>query len=127
MKARNFEPEAKGWVVRRTYKYAGKPEHASWWYGADHGFGTTSGPLDYCVAMFRTKREGFEAIAALYGVPLPVGTKVERVVDAVAFELERLAESRARVLEGDRQDKQQIADACERSIAYLRGERASRR
>lgn len=113
MTGEHFRPDAKGWVVRRMHSTRGADgamrEHASWWYGADHGFGTTSGGLDY------------------YGVPLPIGSKVMRVVDAVAYELERLEASRLRVLEGDRKDRQEIAESCERSMAYLRGERTSPR
>lgn len=60
-------------------------------------------------------------------MPLPVGTKVMRVVDAIAYELERLEESRVRVLAGDRKDRHEIAESCERSMAYLRGERTSPR
>jgi len=121
----HFNPQAQGWVVRNTTQI-GNSFHHSWWYGPKHGWGTTSGPLDYSVEVFRTKREATEALRSVYGRSGGANIEVERVANAVAFELTECERRKTEVLAGDRPDRGSIADANDRSAAYLRGERESR-
>jgi hypothetical protein len=111
-----FSPDAKGWVVRSTNPSTG---HVSWWYGPDRGWGTTYGPLDHSVAVWRTKREATNAAR------LPTLT-VEKVADAVAFAIAECDRRKEAVLAGDRPDRQSIADANDQAKAYLKGEAAQR-
>lgn len=117
-----FSPNAKGWVVRTTRTYKDHT-HTAWWFGPHHGWGTTSGGLDYSVAVFPTKKEA-TAVARRYGVR---GATVERVADAVAFEIAECDRRKEDVLASDRPDRQEIADANDRTKAYLQGKVATRR
>jgi hypothetical protein len=107
----HFSPDAKGWVVRMTSNSG----HVSWWYGPDRGWGTTSGPLDYSVAVWNTKRE---ATAAARRLRRP-GMAVEKVGDAVSFAIEQCDQRKASALAGNHPDRQRIADANDKAKAYL--------
>ena len=120
---RRFYPDAKGWVVRLTQTYKDRQPHVSWWYGPNHGWGRTSGPLDYSVAVFDTKKEATQSARQFDWHNF----LVERVADAVAFEITECDRRKVAVLAGDRSDKKEIAAANDRTKAYLQGKRIARR
>lgn len=113
-----FSPSAKGWVVRLT-----SDTHVSWWYGPQHGWGTTSGPLDYSVAVFPTKKE---AVAQARQMGWRRNLTVERVADAVAFEITRCDERKASALAGTHPDRKRIAASNDKVKRYLQGKVATR-
>lgn len=127
MEPTRFDPTAKGWVVRIVTRFNGH-QIASWWYGPAHGWGTTSGPLDYDVAVWPTRKAAEDA-RAVWGRRRPsCGDQiVERVADAVAFAIVECDRGKAAVLAGDRPDRAEIAEANDRAKAYLQGERSTRR
>jgi hypothetical protein len=110
----HFSPDAKGWVVRWTTGTG----HVGWWYGPDHGWGTTSGGLDYSVALWDTKRE---AVAAIRQLGPRRGLTPMKVADAVAFSIAECERRKADVLAGDHPDRLSIAAANDRTKAYLEG------
>jgi hypothetical protein len=71
MSAEHYTKQSGGWLVKARYsgtRKDGTPfEHFTYWYGPDHGWGTTSGPLDYSAAWFRTKADAEAALRSVYG------------------------------------------------------------
>lgn len=121
--ADRYRPGIDGWVVesRRSLPPTSKiPEprlHVSWWYGPDHGWGTTWGPLDPSVRVFATFGD---ATAAAARVGLPIGkakgdeTVIRKVDAAERDELDRVTGRLHRyAAEGlDHPDADLIIDAC---------------
>lgn len=84
---RYSEDATRGFVVRSSHvltsKKTGKPtSHTSWWYGPGHGFGTTFGTLDYCVALFPSRKAAEDAIRTGYHGATPGRLIVETVKEA---------------------------------------------
>lgn len=73
------------WVMRDerllTRRDRTEAPHVSWWYGPDHGWGSTFGPLDFCVAKFPTRKAAEAAWRSVYG-SLRRGTTAQRLADA---------------------------------------------
>jgi len=115
-----FSPDAKGWVVRRSFQLP-KGVHQQWWCGPDDGQWLTAGALD-AVAVFATKTDAERAYRTLYGRQRGRVT-VERVAEAVAFAIEQARNTRGRVLAGNHPRKAEIAQENLDVIAYLQGER----
>lgn len=59
---------AAGWVVVNSYisEKTGRTSY-TWWYGPDSGWGTTSGPLGYAVAVFPTRHDAEMALRRVFG------------------------------------------------------------
>lgn len=118
--ADRFHSLARGFVVARAGTVPSGREHTSWWYGPDHGWGTTSGPLDRSVALFASR-----AGARLAIQQAGVGGRGYRIIPVdAAIELE-LDEARSHVewvLREDRPDRPDwtsIVDSCLDRVAVL--------
>lgn len=93
---RYSEDLRRGFVVRHTSNYTATSDRpamtlTTWWYGPGHGFGTTFGGLDHCVAVFPSRIAAQRAIDdGYYGTN---GTRlvVESVSEARAIAAAQLA------------------------------------
>lgn len=57
-----------GWVIRSELRPpVVRRAFATWWYGPDHGFGTTYGPLDSSVRVWPTRDGAEKAAREVYG------------------------------------------------------------
>lgn len=60
----------KSYVVQTTYSPEGKPPLVSYWYGPDHGWGTTAGPLSDQygeIAAFTSRDHAERALKKVFG------------------------------------------------------------
>lgn len=99
---RYSEDRRRGFVVRSHTKFK-RPDgrdhsHTTWWYGPNHGWGTTFGGLDYSVEVFPSRQAANAAIAQYRGHSahrLVIDTLAEarRIRDAVAAERARRQEA----------------------------------
>lgn len=98
--SRHYTPGCEGWVLRDEVRYpAPRGLHVSWWYGPDHGFGTTYGSLGYSTAVFPTRLAAEEAYRTIYGKLRRTGTRnqrAQRVADAEAEQAAMIAAYEAR-------------------------------
>lgn len=105
--------ESRGFVVRGQFPTPS--EYYAWWYGPDHGWGTTWGGLDYSVHVFATRREATAAVRAQgLGHRRPI---VETVQEAVAFAIEQTKHRREAAVAAGRTN---VAVACTDAITKLR-------
>lgn len=84
----HYKPGASGWVVRNSFDLWDGTRHVpfvSWWYGPDHAYGTTSGALDYSVAVFPTKRAAADAVRSTFGRLVASRHTIERVAEAEGY------------------------------------------
>lgn len=79
-----YAPGARGWMVGHTAPVSAGRVITSWWYGPDHGWGTTYGGLSHSgPVVWRTKFEAEMALRSIYGTPANWrGRVVVRVADA---------------------------------------------
>lgn len=74
------------WVMRDarpiTRRDGTEVPHVSWWYGPDHGFGRSFGPLDFCVEKFSTRKEAETAWREVFG-SLRSTVSAQRLDDAL--------------------------------------------
>jgi hypothetical protein len=66
-----YRPGANEWVIedRMIGFMKDGSDHLSFWYGSEHGWGTTYGSgslLDYSVAVFKTKADAERAYRSIY-------------------------------------------------------------
>lgn len=112
--------ESRGFVVRGRFATPAKGdrperEHWSWWYGPDHGWGTTWGPLDYSVHVFASRPAARTAATSLLH---PVRRAVVvPVQDAIAWAIEDAKERREAAVAAKRSN---VAIACTDEIRRLR-------
>lgn len=69
---RNYKwGELDGWVVESRHMLTGKDgvarEHITYWYGPDHGFGTTSGALESSAPVWPTRKAAEQALRKTFG------------------------------------------------------------
>lgn len=82
MTIERYEHGIPGWVGRIGRPGTNDRIRVSWWYGPDHGWGTTSGPLEYSTAVFATKAALVEAARKVYGRTWAQTMTPVRVADA---------------------------------------------
>lgn len=77
----------RGFVVRHTVNYPATKDRSgwtltTWWYGPGHGFGTTFGGLDPCVAVYPSRVAARRAVDTGYLGAQPDRLVVESVSEA---------------------------------------------
>ena len=91
-KGKHYEPGAAGWVIRSEAVVDNGKKHVSWWYGPDHGWGTTWGGLDYSVRVWRLRRQALDAFRSGYGGVFVRGRfRAQKVEDAEHEQAQRKA------------------------------------
>jgi hypothetical protein len=113
----SFDPKtSRGFVVERL---SSPSQSHTFWFGPDNLWGKTYGGLDSSVAVFPTRRSASDAALTVNSRKEFKVWPVKAAIELAIADAERRRED---VLAGAREDKQSIADANDRSIAYLRGE-----
>jgi len=70
-RAARYSGQTRGYVVQSVRDLPREDgttfRHVAYWYGADHAWGTTSGPLDYSVAVYPSHGAAVKALDSVYG------------------------------------------------------------
>lgn len=128
-----YRPGVEGWIVEDRRQVGARDgstfTHVAWWYGPQHGWGNTWGPLEPQACPVKVFPLYGDALAAAGSVGLALGhakgrdTVIRKVEDAEQDYRDRvanrLAEYEERGIPGDEERARGIIDANRETLAWL--------